>query len=195
MGIPERIYRIGKAYVNQIRDRVDERLDELEDQFEDTRKDAERELDSDVSGEPFPAREDASPEAMMRRAEARIAAARRDLESRGELRGTTDPAADTARLSTASNAPVTGSTPLTTTEEDPNEKDYKLLGIPVGSDLPVVQAAYEKLAQRCDPRRFPEGSAEQKQAQQILERVNTSYEALRRRLNPTESRFGKLELE
>jgi hypothetical protein len=58
-----------------------------------------------------------------------------------------------------------------------------------------VQSEYEKLSRRCDPRRFPEGSDEQKQADLILGRVNASYEALRRRLDPTENRFGKLELE
>jgi curved DNA-binding protein CbpA len=70
-----------------------------------------------------------------------------------------------------------------------------VLGVPVGSDLGTVQSAFEKLARRCDPRRFPENSREQKDAQRILERVNVAFEALRKRLDPTENRFGKLELE
>jgi curved DNA-binding protein CbpA len=69
------------------------------------------------------------------------------------------------------------------------------MGVPVGSDLVTVQAAYEKLARRCDPRRFPDGSTEQKEAELILKRVNAAYEVLKKRLDPTESRFGKLELE
>lgn len=184
MGIPERIYRIGKAYINQIRDRVDEGLDKIDDRLAD----AERELSSEPGATAPSLAEDTSPEGMMRRAEERIAAARRNLESRTELRG------ETANATTAT-ATVDPATKPTTATNNPNESDYKMLGVPIGADLPTIQAAYEKLALRCDPRRFPDGSVEQQEAQKILARINVSYEALRRRLDPTESRFGKLELE
>ncbi|MBC8103793.1 MAG: J domain-containing protein, partial [Cytophagales bacterium] len=82
-----------------------------------------------------------------------------------------------------------------TVSSDPNASDFRVLGVPVGSDLGTVQSAYEKLALRCDPRRFPDGSQEQKDAQRILERVNVAFESLRKRLDPTENRFGRLELE
>lgn len=181
MGIPERIYRISKAYLNQIKDRIDDRL-----------TDAERELDDRDDIDDMPTRDDSSPDAMMRRAEARIASARRDLESRTELRGDVPQVPTTTPSATATSASSSGST---TTEADPNQTEYRLLGVPVGSDLVTVQAAYEKLARRCDPRRFPDSSAEQKEAELILKRVNAAYEVLKKRLDPTESRFGKLELE
>jgi hypothetical protein len=58
-----------------------------------------------------------------------------------------------------------------------------------------VQAAYEELARRCDPRRFPDNSQEQQDAGRILERINASFDALKKRLDPTVTRFDKLELE
>jgi hypothetical protein len=188
VGIPDRLYRISKAYLGQVRDRIDAGIDRLDDRLAD----AQRELDDEnYGGASVPSREDSSPEAMMRRAEARIAAARRELESRGDLRGeTTAPA-----VTLPGDAPAATPVAAPTATDDPNATDFRLLGVPVGSDLAAVTAAYEKLAWRCDPRRFPEGSPEQAEAAKILEKVNASYETLRRRLDPTESRFGKLELE
>jgi len=58
-----------------------------------------------------------------------------------------------------------------------------------------VLSEYNQLAARCDPRRFPEGSEEQHQAKVILERINGALDVLRLKLDPTNHRFGKLELE
>ncbi|MES2461736.1 MAG: J domain-containing protein [Armatimonadota bacterium] len=203
MSIPNRIFRISKAYLNQVRERIDSEL-------------SERELDAGIGGDtpaassgsdrgyrsPEPRSVDPAVSAadeMMRRAEERIAAARRDMESRGELdtpisqtstssSGTTSTPSSSSTTSSSSSASAAVST-------DPNASDYRVLGVPIGSDLGTVQSAFEKLARRCDPRRFPENSREQKDAQRILERVNVAFEALRKRLDPTENRFGKLELE
>ncbi|MBC8104755.1 MAG: hypothetical protein H7Z41_19445, partial [Cytophagales bacterium] len=93
MSIPNRIFRISKAYLSQVRERIDAEL-------------SERELDAGI-GDVSPTApgsggarrpsgsegENLSPvdpavsaaDEMMRRAEERIAAARRDMESRGEL--------------------------------------------------------------------------------------------------------------
>jgi len=200
VSIPDRLFRISKAYLNQVRDRIDAEL-------------AERELDAGLApGGSLPAggesdsastlREEASvraAEEMMRQAEAKIAAARREMENRSELdpeRGVEPVAGPAPRKSVP--ATVKSTTPNTsnvTPNEDPNARDYRVLGVPAGSDLATVQSAYEKLARRCDPRRFPDGSQEQKDAEQILERVNAAYDALRNRLDPTQNRFGKLELE
>jgi hypothetical protein len=95
----------------------------------------------------------------------------------------------------AVSAPVKRTAEDIRAEADPNYHDYKLLGVPVGGDLAQVQAAYEKLCARCDPRRYEGNSPEQKQAEQILQRINAAFESLRRRLDPTENRFGKLEIE
>jgi hypothetical protein len=185
LSIPERLFRISKAYLNQVRDRIDAEL-------------AERELEASLDRDPdLPDRDDASPEAMMRRAEARIAAARRDMERQiGERTPGAAPVPAPPVEIGAQPATVTAPAAATKTVDTyPNAADFRVLGVPVGSDLPTVQAAYEKLSRRCDPRRFPEGSNEQKEADRILARVNVAYDALRKRLDPTENRFGKLELE
>jgi hypothetical protein len=70
-----------------------------------------------------------------------------------------------------------------------------VLGIAPDAGWDDVLGAYEKITRRCDPRRFPDGSAEQKEAGRILERVNTAYDNLRKRLDPTESRFARLEFD
>jgi hypothetical protein len=169
VSIPDRLFRLSKAYMNQVRDRIDAELSD--------RESAMRELDGGrepqrpaASGEPG--------DELMRRAEAKIAAARREADARRET------------------APASASAPVAATDATPAEASaYRILGVPVGADLSTVQAAYENLAARCDPRRFPDGSAEEKDAQMILGKVNTAYDTLRKRLDPTENRFGKLELE
>lgn len=187
MSIPERIYRISKSYIGQVRDNIDAKL-------------AEKELDAAEYEAEHPDRDDHSPDAMMRRAEQRIANARRELEERNraalEAHGTDAPGRDTPQPSAGNATSLTIPTTTTpTTAPDPNAEEFRMLGVPAGSDFPVVQAAYENLARRCDPTRFPAGSGEQKQAQAILEKVNNAYEALRKRLDPMQNRFGKLEFE
>ena len=181
MSIPERLYKISKAYLGQVRDRIDSEL-------------AERELEASLREEGGPDREDASSDAMMRRAEERIAAMRREIDARNTANGASGAATATVPAATTA-APTTAGDNALTTEADPNAKDFRVMGVPVGSDLAAVQAAYETLALRCDPRRFPDGSTEQREAQRILSKVNASYEALKSRLDPMQNRFGKLELE
>ncbi|MCE5198683.1 MAG: J domain-containing protein [Armatimonadota bacterium] len=72
--------------------------------------------------------------------------------------------------------------------------DYRLLGVRSDADLYEVEAAWRRLAQRADPKRFPSGSEEEKRAAEILSSVNHAYECIREELNPTEGRFGQLEL-
>lgn len=72
--------------------------------------------------------------------------------------------------------------------------DYKTLGIKPGSSLDEVEAAWKRLALRADPKRFPSGSEEEKKAAAILDSINRAYANIREELNPTEGRFGKLEL-
>ncbi len=171
MSIPERLFKISKAYLGQVRDRIDSEL-------------AERELEASLREANAPAsRDDASADAMMRRAEERIAAMRREIDARNTVNGVPP------------TIPVSQPASATLVEADVNEKDFRVLGVPVGSDLATVQAAYEKLARRCDPRRFDNSPAEQQEAERILERINSSYEALKKRLDPMQNRFGKLELE
>ena len=177
--IPTRIYRIAKAYLNQTRERIEALDAELAEEELKTAADTPLSAAQGDAGTGAPRttaydRNDTSPEGMMQRAEARIRAAGRETAAREEM---------------ASKKPGEGAA----TNTDPNLADYVVLGITPGADWSAVQSAYEKLSRRCDPRRFPDGSQEQKDAQRILERVNVAHEALRKRLDPTESRFGKLE--
>jgi len=71
---------------------------------------------------------------------------------------------------------------------------YRVLGLEEGADLGAIEAAYHRLAKRCAPERFPEGSEEQQAAQEIFKRVDAAYNALRDALDPTAGRFDKLEI-
>ncbi|MBB6051476.1 hypothetical protein [Armatimonas rosea] len=173
MSIPDRLGRLGKAYVGAIKDKIESELSE--------REAAVSELDGGEARRgkavpPPPASELSDLDSLMRRAEEKIAAARQGLEAREEL-------APTAKA--AAVAPV---------DTNPLASDYRVLGLSAGASLAEVQAAYDDLTRRSDPKRFPEGSQEQAQARRILERVILAYDNIRRENNPTEDRFAKLEL-
>lgn len=72
--------------------------------------------------------------------------------------------------------------------------EYRLLGLKPGAQLEAVEAAWRELARRADPKRFPSGSPEERKAAEILNAVNDAYASIRESLNPTEGRFGRLEL-
>lgn len=72
--------------------------------------------------------------------------------------------------------------------------DYRFLGLRPGSDLKTVEAAWRALASRADPKRFTAGSDEEKRAAELLESINAAYTRIRDAVNPTEGRFGQLEL-
>ncbi len=72
--------------------------------------------------------------------------------------------------------------------------DYRLLGLKPGADLNSVEAAWRNLASRADPKRFASGSNEEKRAAELLRSINAAYARIREALNPTEGRFGRLEL-
>lgn len=76
----------------------------------------------------------------------------------------------------------------------PLAQHYRVLGLDEGADLSEVEAKYRRLAARCAPERFDEGSEEQRTARDILARVEVAYNELRDALDPTAGRFDKLEL-
>ena len=174
MSIPDRIGRLGRAYVGVIKDKIDTELSERESALDELNGGAGKEPGG-KSVPPPPPSELSDVDSLMRRAEEKIAAARRGMEARQEL--APPPAAVGVAVDT-----------------DPLAADYRVLGLAVGASLGEVQAAYDDLIRRSDPKRFPEGSSEQAQARRILERVNQAYEKIRRGNNPTEDRFAKLEL-
>ena len=77
---------------------------------------------------------------------------------------------------------------------DPIQTAYKIIGVPPGSDYLTVQAAVNKLRERCAPSRFPNGSVEQSESQMILQKVEEAYQVLQKDLDPGAGRFDKLEL-
>jgi hypothetical protein len=171
MSIPDRIVKISKTYMGQVRDRIDGALSE--------REDALRELEGDAdSRSTRPSSLDKADD-IMRRAEEKVAAARREMDASREL-----------RPASASSAASPTVMPSASAEE---ASHYKVLGIPPGSDYSAVQFAYEKLVKRLDATRF-DSETDRAEAARILERVNVAYDALRSQLDPTTNRFGKLEL-
>jgi hypothetical protein len=172
MSIPDRIVKLSKSYMGQVRERIDGALSE--------RELALRELETGSGSAPISSSSSGSdPDSLMRRAEEKIAAARREMDASRELR--------------PASAPVTASTPTPSATLDPDAAHYKILGVPPGSDYATVQAAFEKLTARLDANRF-ENETDKAEAGKILERVNSAYDSLRSKLDPTQNRFGKLEL-
>jgi hypothetical protein len=184
MGIPERIYNIGKGYVGQIRDRID---DELTD-----REKAMAELSEENGMADLPVGSD--PDSLMRRAEAKIAAARESLAAQKEIAPPNTSTNKQTSISTDAEARqrAASRTQNASVEVEALE-DYVILGVPAGSELSVIETKYEELIRRCNPDRFPKDSEERKKAQEILDRVNTAHTSLIKRLDPTQNRFGKLE--
>jgi len=172
LSIPDRLFNLGKAYANSAKDRIDEAL-------------AERELNAATSAGRMDGESDA--EALLRRAQEKINASR--ARARGEL-DVRSATATTVTPSVDSSKSVANG--MWTQEE---RTAFQTLGLPPTEDLSKVQATYQQLAGRADSRRFPDGSMEQQAAAQILERINNAYDTVRRKLDPTENRFGKLELE
>ena len=170
MSIPDRIVKLSKSYLGQVRERIDDAISE--------RELALRELETGAGSPPVSSSSSGSdPDSLMRRAEEKIAAARREMDAGRELR----PASAAAPASVPSAA------------LDPDAAHYKILGIAPGSDYSTVQTAFEKLTARLDANRF-ENETDKAEAGKILERVNAAYDALRSKLDPTQNRFGKLEL-
>ena len=103
-----------------------------------------------------------------------------------ELRATRG-SSDKAPAETASSSPV---------HEFSHEllKSYKTLGLQPPSEPAIVEREWRRLAERADPKRFPAGSEEERRAADILNSINDAYAKIREHLNPTEGRFGRLEL-
>lgn len=171
MSIPDRLFNLGKAYANSAKERIEDAL-------------AERELDAATSARRLDGESEA--DALLRRAQEKINVSR--ARARGELDGTSTADVSVSPSPAPVNVAATG--PWTAEERSA----FQTLGIAPTEDLSKVQATYQQLASRADSRRFPDGSIEQQAAAQILERINNAYDTVRRKLDPTENRFGKLEL-
>ena len=73
---------------------------------------------------------------------------------------------------------------------------YRRLGLQDGADLNSVDDAYAKLTESCRKikEKVSSDSDDYKSAEEIIKRIDESYNALRDALDPTAGRFDKLEL-
>ena len=186
MSIPERLYNISKGYIGQIRDRID---DELTD-----REKAMAELTDDEGNTSLPVGSDA--DSLMQRAEAKVTAMRQNLAAQKEIAPVASGNSNNSVVSLSSDQEALLNAASRETRAEAEAKyldDYVVLGVPVGSELGVIESKYEDLIRRCNPDRFAVGSEDRKKAQEILDRVNAAHDSLRKKLDPTQNRFDKLE--
>lgn len=182
MSIPERLYRIAKYKLGELKDRLDRLDDEAQQEWtaeqkrRQSRSDARRELDDALAAPPPPA----------------PAASPNTAAPAPQPRRTPEQIVSGARYAPAPSGASTSAMP---SFADPLAYHYKLLSVEPGADFTEVQAAYNRLAARCDPSRFPAGSEEERQAQEIRARLEASFKALREALDPTARRFDLLEFD
>lgn len=85
----------------------------------------------------------------------------------------------------------------TITLKTPEEKQAyarRLLGVAEAAPYDEIRKAFERLNTRSDPKNFPAGSEEAKQALDIHKRVNWAYGVLTENMDTTEKRFRNLEI-
>ncbi len=76
---------------------------------------------------------------------------------------------------------------------DPFEASYALLQVSPGSGLADLDAAYQARLAELGTEQFPEGSAQRQVLEGRRHALEAAYEKLRDALNPTETRFEKIE--
>lgn len=185
MSIPERLYRLAKGKIGEIRELFDQDEEDAEldpeviarRQRAQARKSARREVDDALDPYIPPAAAATSP------SPPRAAQPIRTPEE--IMRG--------ARSNTSPTYTAPAAAPQSV-EADPLAPHYRLLGLEPGTDLATVQAVYEKLEARCKPDLFPADSADAVKMQEIRTDLEAAYKALRQALDPTARRFDMLEL-
>lgn len=102
---------------------------------------------------------------------------------------------DAPTIPTTTNAGVETPAPVELSPEDELKLARQILGVSETATFAEISKAYERLAKRSDPKRFPEGSEVQAQAEQIHRRVSIAYNKLAATFPATEKRFQGLEIE
>ena len=195
MSIPDRFARIARHKFNEIKDRIDQWDSEAEE-----RADAKTRRESDVKSEASKAKRELDdsleqPCAFAKESDGTRPAPRTPAEI---ARGVSNPnyAPQSAEPQTAGplgrtlNGANNGANG--TQEGDALDYHYRLLGLEPGADFSAVETAYNKLAARCDPARFPAGSTE---VDALRKKLQTSFEVLRDALDVTALRFGLLDFD
>lgn len=70
-----------------------------------------------------------------------------------------------------------------------------ILGVNDAADFEEIRGAFDKLSKRSDPSRFPEESAESRQAADIQRKIYWAYSVLTEDVDTTERRFRSLEID
>ncbi len=64
----------------------------------------------------------------------------------------------------------------------PLAREYALLGVPIGADLPTVRASWRRIVREIHPDRYAHDPGAQRRAAECLRRVNDAYDRLRAHL-------------
>jgi len=96
-------------------------------------------------------------------------------------------------------APTEPSTSPNGDQQAPKEQQIELarriLGVGETAPFDEIRKAFERLNKRSDPNRFPTGSQERKEAEELNRRVNIAYRLLTEQISTTEKRFRSLEID
>lgn len=84
--------------------------------------------------------------------------------------------------------------PAPVTPEDKAAHARKLLGVAEDASFDDIRKTFERLTKRSDPKNFPDGSEEAKQAADIQKKVNWAFAVLTEGMDATEKRFRSLEI-
>lgn len=196
--IPQRFGRIARHKFNEFKQRIEEMdeaaLRELEQEQQKVRQkdDATRELDEALAEGGLTGAPSAMPTGFAPRKPDLPSNPPTSKPSPQFTPRTPDQIAAGVRPNPSSVPPPMMQTVQTA---DPLAYHYQLLGVENGTDLLTVTTAYNKLAARADPSRFPADSEEAKQATGLRERLDASYKILREALDFTARRFDLLEFD
>ena len=70
-----------------------------------------------------------------------------------------------------------------------------ILGVNANASFTEIRDAYKRIDERSDPAKFPTGSPEAAKAADIRRRVREAFALLSEQCDPTERRFGTLEID
>ena len=80
------------------------------------------------------------------------------------------------------------------TPQDREAHARQLLGVAPDAPFDEIRKTFERLTKRSDPKNFPDGSEEAKQASEIQKKVNWAFAVLTEGMDATEKRFKSLEI-
>ncbi len=175
MSIPERLWRVARGHWALGQERVSDRISQ-----------AEQELNEATGHTSSYSSVEAQVAA---KTDAKLAEAAAYREIADILRNAPVGATETVAGRTVTGTPA----PPTSAGYDPLDACYTLLRIRPGTDLAGVDLAFNARMAELQPERHPVGSSERANVEAKRAAVDAAYQKLRDMLNPTETRFERLE--